>query len=222
MIMLLQVYPWDSAVTHPASSPSNVGVECRGWYKGAEARGEGCSHPKEDEGKGLAALCRLRQGSVLLSHQKQLGNNCIRSYPCLLSFLLFLLFSTWLLFSFLLSAPSCFFSSTLPPYPFSSPVQSLKSVFVAGQCPWCGPARNPTREWRNVSPNGKRTIQSTQCSAFSPSTVSFIPCLTFTWADLSVSSYHDPEFYEQCREEYLRERSEFRQTGVRKSTKRTD
>ena len=164
---------------------------------------------------------------------------CLPFPPSLASFLLFpfllFCFSSLFLLSFLLTVPSCFFSSLTPPpspSPSFSPVQSLKSVFVVGQCPWCGPARNPTREWKNASPNGKRTIhptvrepftlQSTQCSAFSPSTVSFIPCLTFTRADLSVCSYHDPEFFEQCREEYLRERSEFRHTGVRKSTKRTD
>ena len=32
--------------------------------------------------------------------------------------------------------------------------------------------------------------------------------------------FNDPELYEQCKQEYLQEREEFRQTGIKKKMKR--
>ena len=43
---------------------SDVSVGHRG-QRGTEARRKGCPYPKEDEGEGHEALCRLCQGSVV-------------------------------------------------------------------------------------------------------------------------------------------------------------
>ena len=37
---------------------------------------------------------------------------------------------------------------------------------------------------------------------------------------LCFGRFNDPELYEKCRQEYLQEREEFRQTGTRKKMKR--
>ena len=37
---------------------------------------------------------------------------------------------------------------------------------------------------------------------------------------LVIGRFTDPELFEQCKQEYLQEREEFRQTGIRKKMKR--